>query len=297
MTDTSASRPEGAPGQQAGRWVALVFAIAGLACIGYGLTGAADSLAFAARASWAEARVVRIDVVPTRRRGERHHAVMAFRTASGAPVEAAVHSANAWVRAVPGEPRRVRYDPARPTRVETDSLGLLLFGSLLALPFGGVLLGIAWLSTGRSGDADTAPWWPIAVPFGAWLVLTALFFAVNETAAAQAWLRGSVRAEARILDVGAVGPGRGAYRPLVAFTTADGREVRVRLDEQGTRPEPGRRVWVRYGPAEPDRAAEDRGAGHWLRAGIAWTLAALLSAGGAALLLASLRARRRSAGA
>lgn len=281
-------------------WIVIaLFGSAGAFISGAGLYSLGNWIGFTLRADAAPGTVLR--VVPVRRRGQVP--VFHYATPAGDIVEARSRNPNSWARFAPGDAVMLRVDPARRDWAEADGLALLLFGPLLALPFGAIPLGIAWL-TWRAGTAPGSPrlpkvrttttrWgghltirdratggpvslralaWCLGLPAATLLAMLAIFIGLNEALAARAEHRSTEWAQARVEAVETAGRqvnGQSipyAHYPRLLFTTADGQRVRILGTSSGSpRHAVGDIVALRYRRGIPDRAVEVSRWDFWLR--------------------------------
>jgi hypothetical protein len=322
--------PRPRPGLAA--WIIIaLFGSAGVFISGAGLYSLGHWIGFALRAEAAPGVVLRM--VAVRRRGQVP--VFHYETPAGDMAEARSRNSNSWARFAPGDAVTLRVDPLRRDWAEADSLALLLFGPLLALSFGAIPLGIAWL-TWRAGttpcDPDlpkrrtaTTRWggnltirdratdgsisaralaWCLGLPAATLLALLAAFTGVNEILAARAAHRNTEWVQARVEAVETAGRlvnGQSlpyAYHPRLLFTTADGQRVRVSGKSSGShRYVVGDMVALRYRRGAPDNAVESSIWDFWLRPA-AFALGAILACIPLCLLLRwLLRNRKRASSA
>lgn len=319
--------PRRRPGLAA--WIVIaLFGSAGAFIGGAGLYGLGGWIGFALRAEATPGVVLRMAAV--RRRGQVP--IFHYQTPAGDTVEARSRNPNSWARFAPGDAVTLRVDPLRRDWAEADSLALLLFGPLLALPFGAIPLGVAWLTwrTGTTSQDSSPPrtrttttrWrgnltirdpatggavsasalaWCLGLPAAILLAMLAAFFGVNEILAARAEHRGTEWVQARVEAVETAGRlvnGQSqpyAYYPRLLFTTADGQRVRLSGQSSGSpRHATGDMVALRYRRGVPDSAVESSIWDFWLRPA-AFGLGAILACIPLCLLLRWLmRSRKRT---
>lgn len=330
LSDAGAMPPRPRPGLAA--WIVIaLFGSAGVFIGGAGLYGLGHWIGFAQRAEAAPGVVLRMAAV--RRRGQVP--VFHYETPGGDMAEARSRNPNSWARFAPGDAVTLRVDPLRRDWAEADSLALLLFGPLLALPFGAIPLGIAWL-TWRTSTTPRDPglpkprtttmrWggkliirdhatgdpvsaralaWCLGLPAATLLAMLAAFVGVNEILAARAAHRNTEWVLARVEAVETAGRlvnGQNqpyAHYPRLLFTTADGERVRVSGTSSGSpRHAVGDMVALRYRRGVPDSAVESSIWDFWLRPA-AFGLGAILASLPLWLLLRGLmRSRKRASSA
>lgn len=279
--------------------VIALFGSAGVFIGGASLYSLGSWVGFALRAEATPGVVQRMAAV--RRRGQVP--VFHYQTPAGDMAEARSRNPNSWARFAPGDAVTLRVDPLRRDWAEADSLALLLFGPLLALPFGAIPLGIAWL-TWRAGTAlrdpslpklrtTTTRWgghltirdraaggpvsaralaWCLGLPAATLLAMLATFIGVNEILATRAAHRNTEWVLARVEAVETAGRlvnGQNlpyAYYPRLLFTTTDGQRVRVSGKSSGSpRHAVGDMLAMRYRRGVPDSAVESSIWDFWLR--------------------------------
>lgn len=290
--------PRPRPGLAA--WIVIaLFGSAGVFIGGAGLYSFGNWVGFALRAEATPGVVLRMAAI--RRRGQVP--VFRYQTPIGDMAEAQSRNPSSWARFAPGDVVTLRVDPLRRDWAEADSLVLLLFGPLLALPFGAIPLGIAWLiwrtgipfrdfsrpklrriktrwgrhptlrdpATGNLVSAHALAWC-LGLPAATLLAMLATFSGVNEILAARAAQRSTEWALARVEAVETAGRlvnGQSqpyAYYPRLLFTTADGQRVRVSGTSSGSpRHAIGDTVALRYRRGAPDNAVESSIWDFWLR--------------------------------
>lgn len=319
--------PRRRPGLAA--WIVIaLFGAAGVFIGGAGLYSFGSWVGFALRAEATPGVVQRM--VAVRRSGQVP--VFHYQTPAGDTAEARSRNPNGWARFAPGDAVTLRVDPLRRDWAEADSLALLLFGPLLALPFATIPLAIAWL-TWRTGTAPRDPsqpkprmtttrWggtltirdaaagsavsartlaWCLGLPAATLLAMLAAFFGVNEVLAARAAHRNTEWVPARVEAMETAGRlvnGQNqpyAYFPRLLFTTADGQRVRINgTSSRSPRHAAGDMMALRYRRGVPDSAVESSIWDFWLRPA-AFGVAAILACIPLWLLLRwLLRSRKRA---